>query len=113
MQLGEHSARNQVAPRSFKSLALPEFFRQNGGYEQHDSQEFVNMFLDKLDGEFKKSSELENLTSKYLEGAILNSITCQTCLTVSSRKETIVGLGLSFDGSLSLERTTSDAKVSV
>ncbi|TNV85471.1 hypothetical protein FGO68_gene12743 [Halteria grandinella] len=113
MQLSEHSVRNQIAPRQFKALALPDFFRQNGGYEQHDSQEFVNMFLDKIDRELKQSTELENLTQKYIEGSLFSQIQCQTCQNVSERKEPFVDLGLSFDCSLNLLRTTSDAKVSV
>jgi hypothetical protein len=47
------SIRPTIAPRSFKTLSLPENFKRKLGEldEQHDSSEFARIFLDKLESE--------------------------------------------------------------
>ena len=61
--------RPSVAPRQFKSLALPDYFRGPlGGGMQHDCSEFARIFLDKLETEMKQSGKIENINLRYLEG---------------------------------------------
>ena len=54
--MGLTCLRPVVAPRQFKTLALPDFFRGAGGGEQHDCSEFARIFLDKIESELKQSS---------------------------------------------------------
>ncbi len=91
------SKRPNIAPRQFKTLALPDFFKAPLGScgEQHDCSEFARIFLDKLESEIKQSS-VENINLKYLEGKKVNLITCETCGSVSENTETFIDLGINF-----------------
>jgi hypothetical protein len=68
-----------VAPRAYKTLALPSYFKANAG-EQHDCSEFARVMLDQLESEIKKAGpSIRNINSEYIEGIKVNRIECRTC----------------------------------
>jgi ubiquitin carboxyl-terminal hydrolase 12/46 len=69
------------------------------GYNQEDSEEFINCFIDLLDDKCKEITNDPIIISKHLECTINKSIKCKAlkCLTISNTIEKISIMNLSIN----------------
>jgi len=85
--------RTSVSPESFMYTmwnAMPLFY----GHNQHDAQEFLRFFVERLRVELSKEGDSDPFVTRVFRGSVRSQVKCSTCSAVSEVEEPFLDLSL-------------------